>query len=117
MRFSLGVRQCWAYYVWKISEHFKIKGGFPPYLTPQDLIFKDLALSLLYTYGSLTSCTKLEKTDGPSLRYFKTDRLTDRLMDGQTLFTFVLDINSHNVIYSSSSSIHYEDHKTDLKKL
>ena len=42
--------------------------------------FKNWALSLLCPYGALTSCKKLEKTNGQSLRYLK----TDGLMDGQT---------------------------------
>ena len=37
-------------------------GDFPPFVTPQDFFFKNLALSLLYPYGALTSCKKLEKT-------------------------------------------------------
>ena len=57
-------------------------GVFPPFVTPQDffgfLIFGFLiffrALSLLYPYGALTACKKLEKTNKLSLRYSKTDR-------------------------------------------
>ena len=37
-------------------------GGFPPFATPQDFFCKNRALSLLYPYGALTSCKKLEKT-------------------------------------------------------
>ena len=45
-----------------MEKNIKIpqNGGFPH-------------LSLLYPYGSLTSCKKLEKTNERSLRYLKTD--------------------------------------------
>ena len=54
------------------------KWGFPADVTPQDFFFKNQALSLLYLYGALTSCKKLEKTNKRSLRYLKTDRPTDQ---------------------------------------
>ena len=38
------------------------KMGFSPICDPQRFFFKTWALSLLYTYGALTSCKKLEKT-------------------------------------------------------
>ena len=47
-------------------------GGFPQYVIPKTF-FKNRALSLLYPYGALTSCKKLEKTNERSLRYSKTD--------------------------------------------
>ena len=49
-------------------------GAFPPFVTPM-ICFKNWALSLLYLYGALTLCKKLQKMH---LRYLKTDRLTDR---------------------------------------
>ena len=52
--------------------------GFP-YLRPPTFFFKNRALSLLYPYGALTSCKKLEKNNEPSPRYFK-----DGLTDGRT---------------------------------
>ena len=48
------------------------------------LFFKNLAQSLLYPYGALTSCKKLEKTDRASLRYLKKDGLTDGPIDQRT---------------------------------
>ena len=56
------------------------KWGFSPICDPQDF-FKNLALSLLYPYGFLTSYKKLEKTngrqtkDGPRTDHWQT---TDR---------------------------------------
>ena len=55
-------------------------GVFPPFLTPK-IFFKNRALSLLYPYGALTSCKKLEKTNEQSLRYLKTDGRTHGHMD------------------------------------
>ena len=55
-------------------------GVFPPFVTPQDFFFKNRALSLLYPYGALTSCTNLKKTNGQSLRYLKIEQ---RTTDGQ----------------------------------
>ena len=58
-------------------------GGFPLLVTPQDF-FRNQAVSLLYPYGALTSCKKLEKNNKRSLRYSKTDRrTTDQRTDGQ----------------------------------
>ena len=51
--------------------------GLPPFMTPR-FFFKNRALLLLYPYGALTSCQKLEKTNGQSQRYLKTDRQKDR---------------------------------------
>ena len=52
-----------------------------------EFFFTKPTLSLLYPYGALTSCKKLEKTNARSLRYLKTitltDRRTDRHTDGQ----------------------------------
>ena len=39
------------------------KNGGLPYLRPPRFFFKNLALSLLYPYGALTSCKKLEKNE------------------------------------------------------
>ena len=43
------------------------------HLWPPRISFKNQALSLLYPYGALTSCKKLEKSKKQSLRYLKTD--------------------------------------------
>ena len=59
-------------------------GDFPPFVTTQDFFFKNRALSLLYPYGALTSCKKLEKTNERSLRNLKTDTHTDGHTDGHT---------------------------------
>ena len=50
--------------------------GFSPFMTPKHF-FKNKALSLLYPYGDIDSCKQLEKTNGQSLRYLKTDGRTD----------------------------------------
>jgi len=58
------------------------KWGFSPICDPPRFFFKNRALSLLYPYGALTSCKKLEKSLERSLRYLKTDyglRTTDGL--------------------------------------
>ena len=47
------------------------KWGFSPICDPPRF------LSLLYSYGALTSCKGLEKNNGQSLRYLKTDGRTD----------------------------------------
>ena len=52
------------------------KWGTPTFVTPK-IFFKNRALSLLYPYGSLTSCKKLEKTNEQSLSYLKTDTHTN----------------------------------------
>ena len=57
--------------------------GFPQIVTLQDFFFNNRALSLLYPYGALTSCKKLEKTNERSLRYLKTD-YGPRTTDGRT---------------------------------
>ena len=44
-----------------------------PYNPGLRIFFKNRALSLLYPYGALTSCKKLEKSLEQSLRYLKTD--------------------------------------------
>ena len=54
------------------------KMGFFPHLCPQKIFFKNRALSLLYPYGALTSCKKLEKNIERSLTYLKTDGPTDQ---------------------------------------
>ena len=56
---------------------------FSPFVTP-NFFFKNRALSLLYPYGTLTSCKKLGKTNERSLRYLKTDTRTHGRMDGHT---------------------------------
>ena len=62
--------------------------GVLPHLRPPMIFFKNWALSLLYHYGALTSCKKLEKTNEQSLTYLKMDQQKDqrtdnRRMDGQ----------------------------------
>ena len=47
--------------------------GFSPICDHPLYLFKNWALSLLYPYGALTSCKKLQKTNEQSLRYSKTD--------------------------------------------
>ena len=47
--------------------------GVFPHLRPPKIFFKNWALSLLYPYGAITSCKKLEKNNEQSLRYLKTD--------------------------------------------
>ena len=61
----------------KKHQKYPQNGGFPPFVTP-NIFFKNRALSLLYPYGALTSCRKLEKTDEHSMRYLKTDQPTDQ---------------------------------------
>ena len=53
------------------------KWGFCPICDPPRFFFKNRAPSLLYPYGALTSCKKLEKTNERSPKIFK-DRLTDQ---------------------------------------
>ena len=48
---------------------------------------KNRALSLLYPYGALTICKKLENTRELSLRYLKTDTHTDTHGQGRLLRT------------------------------
>ena len=66
------------------KKHQKMpqKGRFSPICDPPSFFFKNRALSLLYPYGALTSCNKLEKTNERSLRYLETDG--PRTMDGRT---------------------------------
>ena len=52
--------------------------GFPPFETPKIFFQK---MSLLYPYGTLTSCETSEKSNELSLRYLKTDGLTNRQTD------------------------------------
>ena len=60
------------------------KWGFSPICDPPRFFFKNRALSLLYPYGALTSCKKLEKSLERSLRYLKTDYgRTDGRTNGQ----------------------------------
>ena len=56
------------------------KWGFSPICDPPRFFFKNQALSLLYPYGALTSCKKLEKTNERSLRYSKTNHRQGRLL-------------------------------------
>ena len=58
------------------------KWGFSPICDPPRFFFKNRALSLLYPYGVLTSCKKLEKTNERSLRYLKTETRTDTWTHG-----------------------------------
>ena len=53
------------------------KWVFSSICDPPRFFFKNRALSLLYPYGALTSCKKLEKSLERSLRYLKTDGRTD----------------------------------------
>ena len=48
-----------------------------PHLRPPKIFIKNRALSLLYNYGALTSCKKLEKNNERTLRYLKTETHTD----------------------------------------
>ena len=64
----------------KKHQKYPQNGGFPPFVTPK-IFSKNRALSLLYPYGALTSCKKLEKTNERSLRYLKTNRPTDKPTD------------------------------------
>ena len=57
---------------------------FSPICDPPRFFFKNRALSLLYPYGALISCKKLEKTNERSLRYLKTDTRTDGHTHGQS---------------------------------
>ena len=49
----------------KKHQKYPKNGGFPPFVTPK-IFFKNRALSFLYPYDALTSCKKLEKTNGRS---------------------------------------------------
>ena len=60
------------------------KWGFSPICDPHDFFFKNRALSLLYPYGVLTSCQKLEKTNEWSLEIFK-DGHTDTHIPTRTI--------------------------------
>ena len=91
MRFSRGVRYQWGLFKRKISSKslepflrygqktskMPQKWGFSPICDPPRFFFKNRALSLLYPYGALTSCKKLEKSLERSLRYLKTDGRTN----------------------------------------
>ena len=58
------------------------KWRFSPICVPPGFVIKNWALSLLYSYGALTSCKKLEKNNERSpLKHLKTDRKTDGQMD------------------------------------
>ena len=59
------------------------QNGVSPICDPPRFFFKNRALSLLYPYGALTSCKKLEKINEQSLRYLKTDTRTDGRTDTQ----------------------------------
>ena len=92
MQFSRGVRYQWGLFerkisskslkqflrYWQKTKKMPMKLGFFPFVTPQNFFFKNRALSLLYPYGALTSCKKLEKPLERSLIYLKTDQQTDR---------------------------------------
>ena len=56
--------------------------GLPLFVTPK-IFSKNRALTLLYPYGALTSCKKLEKTNERSPEIFK-DGLTDGRNNGRT---------------------------------
>ena len=53
------------------------KMGFPHFCNHPRFFSKNWALSHLYPDGTLTSCKNLEKTNGWSPRYSKTDGPTD----------------------------------------
>ena len=59
--------------IWTKNIKNAPKMGVFPHLRPPKIFFKNRALSLLYPYGALTSCKKLEKSLERSLRYLKTD--------------------------------------------
>ena len=67
--------------IWTKNIKNAPKMGFFPICDPPRFFFKNRALSLLYPYGALTSCKKLEKSLERSLRYLKTD---GRTKDGRT---------------------------------
>ena len=68
----------------KKHQKYPQNGGFPPFVTPQDF-FSKIGLCHFCTFMvDLTSCKKLEKTDGRSLSYLKTDRPTNGQMDQRT---------------------------------
>ena len=85
-------------YVYEISEYFNDwmqryrqktskmppKQGFSPTCDPPRFFFKNRALSLLYRYGAITSCKKLEKSNELSLRYLRTDGRTQGRTDTRT---------------------------------
>ena len=50
---------------------------FTPICDPPRYFSKNRALSLLFPYGAPTSCKKLERTNGQSLRYLKKDGQTN----------------------------------------
>ena len=91
MPFSRDVRYQWGLFKRKISSKslepflrygqktskMPQKWGFSPICDPPRFFFKNRALSLLYPYGALTSCKKLEKSLERSLRYLKTDGRTN----------------------------------------
>ena len=52
----------------KKYQKYPQNGVFPPFVTTQGFFFKNRALSLLYPYGALTSCKKLEKNNEQSLK-------------------------------------------------
>ena len=58
----------------KKHQKYPQNDGFPPFVTPR--FFSKIGLSLLYPYGALTLCKKLEKTNERSLRYPKMDGRT-----------------------------------------
>ena len=60
------------------------KWCFSPICDPPRFFSKNWALSLFYTYGALTSCKKLDKTNERSLRYLKTDTHTHGRTQGRT---------------------------------
>ena len=69
--------------IWTKNIKNAPKRGVSPICDPQRFFFKNWALSLLYPYGALTSCKKLEKTNEQSLRYLKTDGHTHGRTHGQ----------------------------------
>ena len=63
--------EIWAKKIKKCPQN----GGFSSLVTPK-IFLENPALSLLYPYGTPTSCKKSEKTNEGSLKYSKTNGRT-----------------------------------------
>ena len=93
------------------------KWGFSPICDPPRIFFKNRALSLLYPYGALTSCKKLEKSLEQSLRYLKTDGL--RTTDGPRTWVITQDpsrVNPGSKINVQGKVGYRESTKIDKRK-
>ena len=92
--------------------------GFFPHLWPPGSFFKNRAPSLLYPYGALTSCKKLEKTNEGSLRYLKTDTHTDTHGQGRLLRTPSAKLGVQNRFFFKGFSLfHSPNEKNHLPSL